>query len=246
MVTVALIASIVSIILAGFAIWQANHHRNQSDKLNRDTTEKLARIEAFATFTKEDAFAEIKRWGDFARTGGKASEEAEKAKEEEMRKLKEEIQASTSVQINKVLQTVESKLSSSTQASTISEIRKEFEELKREIGKTQDKALLEFKRLGYAKRFNSLWLSLSKSQRILLAKVADEPEISKTDVERIGITSKNELMKLVRAAMIDSDAVSYYRGYKEDDFYRIELSSDFKEFVKDKDMKGRSKKHEMD
>jgi hypothetical protein len=152
METVALIASIVSIFLAFFAIWQANHHRDQSDKLNRDTTEKLARIEAFATSIKEDAFGEIKRYGDFWRAGGKVSEEVEKAKEGEIRRLKDEIQATTSAEINKVLQTVESKLSSSTEASTISEIKKEFADLKEDIVKIQEEGLREIERLKNEKK----------------------------------------------------------------------------------------------
>jgi len=122
---VALIASVFSIGLAIVAIWLAIHHKDQSDKLNRDTAEKLARIEAFATSIKEDAFGEIKRYGDFWRAGGKAWEEAEKAKEKELRKLKDEIQM------------VGNKLSSLKEAPDISEIKKEFERLKLELRESQ-------------------------------------------------------------------------------------------------------------
>ena len=174
METVALITSFVSIALAFFAIWQANHHRDQSDKLNRDTTEKLARIEAFATLTKEDAFAEIKRWGDFARAGGKASEEVEKVREEELRKLKEEMQATTSAEINKVLQTIENKLRTSIQPSAISDVKKEFEELKKEIGKIQEKGLADAKRLEREKEFKNFLQSLGERERELVNALAKE------------------------------------------------------------------------
>jgi len=187
---VALIASIVSIVLAFFAIWQANHHRDQSDKLNRDTTEKLARIEAFATSTKEDAFKELERWGDFARAGGKASEEAEKAKEEEMKKLKDEIQASTSAEISKVLQTVESKLSSTTETSTISEIKTQFEELKKEIGRIQAKGLGKVKRLESEEKFKASWLSFPIEKRELLVKLfkgSDHLRVSEDELAKYGI-----------------------------------------------------------
>jgi hypothetical protein len=194
---VALIASIVSICLAFFAIWQANHHRDQSDKLNRDTTEKLARIEAFATSTKEDAFKELERWGDFARAGGKVSEEAEKAKEEEMKKLKTEIQATTSAEISKVLQTVESKLTSSTQASAIIEIRKEFEQLKKEIGNIQEKGLGQIERLKIQEKFNPFWLSLSEKQRNLLEKAATHERISSVELETVAMSTGIPFMQFV-------------------------------------------------
>jgi ribosomal protein S20 len=184
---VALIVGIVSICLAFFAIWQANHHRDQSDKLNRDTTEKLARIEAFATSTKEDAFAEVRRWGEFARAGGKGFEEAEKAKEEEIKKLKEEIQTTTSAEINKVLQTVESKLNSSTQASTISEIKQEFEELKKEIGKIQDKAVVNTNKADKRSRIRTILANVSPSAKAMLRAIAQNPGWTKIeDLQQLG------------------------------------------------------------
>jgi len=188
--TVALIASLFSIALAIVALWQANHHRDQSDKLNRDTTEKLARIEASATSIKEDAFGEIKKYGDFWRAGGKASEEAEKAKEEELKKLKEEIQTTTSAEINKVLKTVESKLSSSTQASTISEIKKEFEELKKEVTRIQEKGLGEVTRLESEEAFKAFWLSLPIEKRkwfVKLFKGSEHLHVSKDELAKLGI-----------------------------------------------------------
>lgn len=175
MKVVALIASIVTIVLAGFAIWQANHHRDQSDKLNRDTTEKLARIEAFATSTKEDAFAEIKRWGDFARAGGKALEEAEKAKEEEMSRLKDEIQTNTAAEISKVLQTVESKLSSSAQSQSMAEIKSQFDKLEKEIAKIQDDAVASIMDAEKRSRIATLLAQLSPTEKGVLRKIADNP-----------------------------------------------------------------------
>jgi len=194
---VALIVGIVSICLAFFAIWQANHHRDQSDKLNRDTTEKLARIEAFATSTKEDAFDELKKWSEFARTGGKALEEAEKATERELRKLKDELQTTTADQLNKVLETVESKLNTLGQPSFISEIRTQFENLKEEIAKTQEKGLAQIRRLEIERKFVPLWLSLSEEQRELLVKVAKGQKISHDDLETAGVAKPGDLAKFV-------------------------------------------------
>jgi polyhydroxyalkanoate synthesis regulator phasin len=171
----ALIASIVSICLAFFAIWQANHHRDQSDKLNRDTTEKLARIEAFATSTKEDAFAEIRRWGDFARRGGTAWEEADRIKEEEIRKLRDELQAATSAEINRALQAVESKLSPSTGTSDISDLKREFESLKQEIAKIQDKAVTETKQAERRSRIQFVLGNASTDELTILKAVCRNP-----------------------------------------------------------------------
>ena len=184
---VALIVGIVSIGLAIVAIWLAIHHKDQSDKLNRDTTEKLARIEAFATSTKEDAFKELERWGDFARAGGKAMEEAEKAKEEEIKKLKEEIETTTSAQINKVLQTVEGKLNSSTQTSTISEIKKEFEELKKGIGEIQDNAVVETARS--TEEYNSILTFLNileRKEKYVMHSIAQKDNVSYSELLKFG------------------------------------------------------------
>jgi polyhydroxyalkanoate synthesis regulator phasin len=169
---VALIAGIVSIVLAGFAIWQANHHRDQSDKLNRDTTEKLARIEAFATSTKEDAFEEIRRWGDFARAGGKAFEEAQKAKDEAVKNIKDEIEASTTEQINRALQAVESKISSSAGASAVEAIKREFEELKKEIRKIQDRAVAGVENAEKKRAISGLLGTLSVEEKAVLREIA--------------------------------------------------------------------------
>jgi hypothetical protein len=225
METVALIASLFSIALAIVALWQANHHRDQSDKLNRDTTEKLSRIEAFATSTKEDAFKELERWGDFARAGGKASEEAEKAKEEEMKKLKAEIQATTSVEINKVLQTVESKLSSSTQASAITEIKKQFEELKKEIGKIQEKGLGEVKKIESEEKFKRFWHSLTVKQRDLLVKAAKHQDISAVELQEAGISPKT---------LFNEDVVSKFWAIrtKSGPAFHIEPTSEFIQFLR--------------
>jgi hypothetical protein len=227
--TVALIASIVSIILAFFAIWQANHHRDQSDRLNRDTTEKLARIEAFTTSTKEDAFKELERWGDFARAGGKASEEVEKAKEDELRKLKDEIQSMTQTEINKVLQTVENKISSSTGTSTISEIKKEFEELKKEIGKIQEKGLGQIKRLEIQKKFNSFWLSLTETQRDLLTKAVIQPNISSFELERVGISPGISFIDFVER--LRQEDVLDWVVRTDPGWYLIRLTPAFREFL---------------
>jgi polyhydroxyalkanoate synthesis regulator phasin len=193
---VALIASIVSICLAFFAIWQANHHRDQSDKLNRDTTEKLARIETFATSIKEDAFGEIKRYGDFWRAGGKISEEAEKAKEEKLTKLKDEIQGLTQAEINKVLQTVESKLSLSTQASAISEIKEEFEELKKQIGKIQEKGLADAKRLERENELKNFLQSLGVRERKLINALAKQSSnvliINNDMLDKLGVSTMSD------------------------------------------------------
>ena len=226
---VALIASIVSICLAFFAIWQANHHRDKSDKLNRDTTEKLARIETFATSIREDAFGEIKRYGDFWRAGGKASEEAEKAKEEELRKLKDELRATTSEQINKVLETVESRLSSSTESSATSEIRKEFEELKKEMGKIQEKGLVKIRRVGFERRFRPFWDSLSDGQKKLLVKFAKEPEISRRELEEAGITRLG--LKQVLNMLHQQGILLSFDELIPDEEYRIDLTAEFEEFL---------------
>lgn len=226
---VALIASVVSICLAFFAIWQANHHRDKSDKLNRDTTEKLARIEGFATSTKEDAFAEIKRWGDFARAGGKASEEAENAKEEEMRKLKDEIQATTSAEINKVLQTVEAKLSSSGETSTISEIKKEFEDLKEDIVKIQEKGLKEIERLKSEKKLMRYWPSLPREQKNLLAKAAKNPHLCAKDLERAGMRMGSELFNFISRVLDQGFIREFYR--QADDLYIMTVTPMFREFL---------------
>ncbi len=227
---VALIASIVAIFLAFFAIWQANHHRDQSDKLNRDTTEKLARIEAFATSTKEDAFKELERWGDFARSGGKASEEVEKAKEEEIRKLKDEMQATTSAEINKVLETVESKLKSFTQPSTISEIKKEFEELKKQLEKIQLDGLGEIKKQEIEKKFWLFWLVLPLERQELLVKAMKDPIISKEAWERAGFTNRIEVTlfgyRLIHEGIV-AEALWIEPGVR----YQIKLTPSFRQFL---------------
>jgi hypothetical protein len=230
METVALIASFVSIGLAFFAIWQANHHRDQSDKLNRDTTEKLTRIEVFATSIKEDAFGEIKRYGDFWRAGGKVSEEAEKAKEEEIKKLKDEIQATTSAEINKVLQTVESKLSSSTQASTISEIKKEFEELKKEVTRIQEKGLGEVKRIENEEKFKRFWHSLAVKQKDLLVKAVKNPFISDDEIKEAGISGYDEFGRFVRA-LFSAGAVSAIFRNESNTGYQMKLRPEFRQFL---------------
>jgi len=171
---IALIAAIVSIILAGFAIWQANHHRDQSDKLNRDTTEKLARIEAFATSTKEDAFEEIRRWGDFARAGGKVVEEAQKAKEEAVKNIKDEIEASITEQINRALQAVESKIGSSAGAPALNAIKREFEELKNEMRKIQDRAVAGVEDAEKKRAISGLLGTLSVEEKDILREIAQE------------------------------------------------------------------------
>jgi hypothetical protein len=227
---VALIASIVSICLAFFAVWQANHHRDKSDKLNRDTTEKLARIEAFATSTKEDAFAEIRRWGDFARAGGKAMEEAEKAKEEEIRKLKEEIQAITSAEINKALQTIESKLGSSAEASTISEIKKQFDELKKEIGKIQDRSLVQIKKLDIEQKFKYVWVKLKTQQKALLIKASHNPHITEEDLAMAGMSGGTRLHNYLQW-FIAEDVLDNFSIVTPGLRYRLELSRDFREFL---------------
>jgi polyhydroxyalkanoate synthesis regulator phasin len=238
--TVALIASIVSICLAFFAIWQANHHRDQSDKLNRDTTEKLARIEAFATSIKEDAFGEIKRYGDFWRAGGKASEEVKKAKEEEMKKLKEEIHATTSTEINKVLQTIESKLSSSTQASAISEIKEKFEELKKQIGKIQEKGLekglADAKRLERENEFKDFLQSLGEKERELVNALAretsniliiDNDMFDKLGVSTISDKRINFLSCFARPGIIESFGYDYFNKRA-----KIIFDSEFAQFIR--------------
>ncbi len=234
---VALIASFVSIALAFFAIWQANHHRDQSDKLNRDTTEKLARIEAFATSIKEDAFGEIKRYGDFWRAGGKASEEAEKAKEEQMKKLKDEIEATTSAEISKVLQTVESKLSSSTEVSAISEIKREFGELKKEVTRIQEKGLAEFKRIESEEKFKRFWDSLGVKQKELLVKAVKNRFISDDEFEEAGISGFNELRSFVEQllsadAFSEMDRAKQIIGGKSNSGYDFRLTPAFRQFLK--------------
>ena len=227
---VALIAGVFSIGLAIVAIWQANHHRDQSDRLNRDTTEKLSRIEAFATSTKEDAFKELEKWGDFARAGGKASYEAEKAKEEELRKLKDEIRATTSTEINKVLQTVESKFSSSSQTSTISDIKKEFEELKKQIGKIQDRSLVQIKRLDIEQKFKYVWTKLKTQQKALLIKASDDPHITEEDLAMAGMSGglrlDNYLKWFIAEGVIDNFLI-VTPGLR----YQLELSREFREFL---------------
>jgi hypothetical protein len=140
METVSLIASIVAIILAFFAIWQANEYKKQSDKLNRDTTEKLARIEAFATMTKEDAFSELSKWNELARKGFIIFEEF---KEEKLNQLIQELHDRTAREIDKVWGLVEKKLkeslSKTVTKSTLDDIKSEFEELRIEIAKIQGK-----------------------------------------------------------------------------------------------------------
>ena len=227
---VALIASIVSICLAFFAIWQANHHRDKSDKLNRDTTEKLARIEAFATSTKEDAFKELERWGNFARAGGKALEEAEKAKEEEMRKLKNEIQSTTAREINKVLQTVESKLSSSTQASAITEIKRQFEELKKEIATIQEKGLGEVKRIESQEKFKHFWRSLPVSQRNLLVKAVKDSIISDDELKEAGMSGYDEVVRFV-LRLADEGVLSGFGRTLSDTGYQVKLQPEFRQFL---------------
>lgn len=228
---VALIASIVSIVLAFFAIWQANHHRDQSDKLNRDTTEKLARIEAFATSTKEDAFAEIRRWGDFARAGGKAFEEAEKAKEEEIRKLKDAIQATTSAEINKVLQTVENKLSSSTESSTIAEIKNEFDDLKKEISKIQEKAVADIKQTEKMPKIFYV-LGLASPQEIdILKAIAHNPDWTKLrNLEELGYESDqiNRSLVIVRSQGLLKERINKHdRALRKE----VKLDEDLKEVL---------------
>lgn len=234
METIALIASIVSIIIAFFAIWQANHHRDQSDKLNRDTTEKLARIEACATSTKEEAFEEIRRWGDFARAGGKGLEEAEKAKEEDLRKLKEDIQATTAEEINKVLQTVESKLSSSTGASTISEIKKEFEELKKEMGRIQVKGITAAKKLERESKFRNYYQSLEAKQKELLKSLKKQSSniliIDNDMLRHLGIsTEHDERIQLIGVFLVRD--IAYSAKFAEDRI-TIEFNPEFAEFLK--------------
>jgi hypothetical protein len=228
---VALIASIVSICLAFFAIWQANHHRDQSDRLNRDTTEKLSRIEAFATSTKEDAFAEIKRWGDFARAGGKASEEAEKAKEQEMKKLKEEIQATTSAEINKVLRSVENKLSSSGENASLVEIKKQFNELKTEIGKIQESSLEQIKRLDFEAKFKRLFVASPSKYKKLLKRLANNPHITVEKLNQLGITKPSEFYPIVSHWFREGVLFDFAEPSEDDAEYLMALTREFKQFL---------------
>jgi len=236
METVSFILSIVAIILAFFAIWQANHHRDQSDKLNRDTTEKLARIEASATSTKEDAFAEIRRWGDFARAGAKASEEVEKVKEEELKKLKEELRNMASDQINKVLQTVEGRLSATAETSDISEIRKEFEELKREIAKIQEKGLGEARKLDLKRKFSDYWSVLTEPERDFLRRLSVTQIISPQALDKVGLSSEDEidffLHELDKHDVITG--VGFIKSAFEDKItkYLLQLTPEFEEFLR--------------
>lgn|GEM_PF-1393125 len=168
METIALIAAIVSIILAGFAIWQANHQRDQSDKLNRDTTEKLARIEACATSTEEDAFAELKETYGWLRAGGKVAKGLEQAKENEVSRIKTIAQE----EINKVLEEVEDKLRTSGQDKTISDIEREFQQLKREIGQIQDKTVVGVQKAEKKSKVLGLLGALSVEEKAVLKEIA--------------------------------------------------------------------------
>ena len=169
---ITLLVGITSIVLAIIAIWLVIAFKKQSDDINRDTTGKLARIEAFAKMTKEDAFIELSKWGDFARTGGKLSEEVEKIKEKELEKLKDELRNSTSQQINKLLQTVESRLNVSAKASDIAKIRNEFKDLKKDISEIQDKAVSSVKSATVRHNILTLISDLSHRQLEMLREAA--------------------------------------------------------------------------
>lgn len=70
---------------------------------------------------------------------------------------------------------MESKLTSSTHASDITEIRKEFEELKKEISKLQDKAVASVKDLEKRSRISYLLNRLSHEDFNVLRAFAETP-----------------------------------------------------------------------
>ena len=101
-------------------------------------------------------------------------EEAERAKEEEVKKIRDEIEASTSAQINRALQAVESKISSSAGASSIEGIKSEFEALKKEMRKIQDRAVTEVEDAEKKRAISGMLGTLSVGEKAILRMIAEE------------------------------------------------------------------------
>jgi len=136
-----------------------------------------------------------------------------------------------------VLQTVESKLGSFTEPSAFSEIKKQFEELKKEIGNIQEKGLGQIERLKIQEKFNAFWLSLSERQRHLLAKTVKDPFISDEELKEAGISGHNEFHRFVEQ-LLSADAISGVDtvirtiGGKSDAGYNLRLKREFRQFLK--------------
>jgi hypothetical protein len=62
-----LVASIVSVVLAGFAIWLAMHQKREADKVNKSTTDLLVEIRTDAKSISNIVMPELQRYGEFSR-----------------------------------------------------------------------------------------------------------------------------------------------------------------------------------
>ena len=183
METISLIANILAIILAILAIWLAIEHKKQSDRLNKDTTEKLARIEAFATMTKEDAFRELGKWGDAAREGRILGGGEGKETKETLEKLKKELQETTRKEIDEKIALAEKKIEQSvadvTKVSTIAEMKKEFQTLKEEMSKIQQRSAIKAIDLEKRIRLEELKKRLSPEQKEILRTIFNNQKLGK-------------------------------------------------------------------
>ena len=203
----ALVASAVAVILGFFAVWQAEHHREISDKLNRETMAKLASIEVSTASTEEYAF---RIWG-----------EIEKAKGEEMKKLKDEMHASISAEFDK---------------NPKSETGKQFNELERAILKILDKAIVEAEKVDKRSRISSLLASATQTELAILKAVAgfssDYWTIENIDHSRytyeeikgaIALAATHGLIKSIAYPLIDDSKYQIGKAV-----FVYELDPDFK------------------
>lgn len=189
---VALFAGIASIILAIIAIWLAIAFKKQSDDINRDTTEKLAKIEAFAMMTKEDTFGELSKWMDYARKGGVTGRGEEK---ETLEKLKQELQEATKKEIDNKIALVEKKIEQSLSGvtreasiadSAVLEIKREFQNFKEEMSNIQQRNVTQAIGLGKKIRLEEAKNRLSSGQKKMLKTMLDNPKLRLPDLEAMG------------------------------------------------------------
>lgn len=191
---VALFTGIASIILAIIAIWLAIAFKKQSDDINRDTTQKLARIEAFASSTKEDAFAELSKWSEFVRKGGMK----DLAEEETLRRLLKELTVTTRKEIDGGIAVVEERIEQSltnvAKSSTLTEIKKDFQTLKDEMSKIHERNITQALEWRKQIRFEYWWRIYTAKQKGIVKVMLGNPKTSTADLEQMGYRALDALL----------------------------------------------------
>lgn len=161
---VAIVAGGVSIILGLFAIWQ-------SDKVNKDTIARLARIDAVTTSTKDEALAESHKWNELARDLFKKSSEINKANEEK-KKLREEMRDSSLAKTNELRKSVPN---DSAESLNTSKIMEKLDKLDSAILKIQDRTIVEIEKADKRSRISSLLANASPDELVILRAVCRNP-----------------------------------------------------------------------